>query len=178
MVYVFLADGFEEIEALAVVDILRRADVNVRTVGVTGDKVTGSHGISVLADIPLSDVKDDGKAYVLPGGMPGTENLYKSEALRGIIKNAYEAGKYICAICAAPIILGRLGLLNGKNACCFPGFEEELKGARVLPDKVCADGTVITAKGAGAAHLFAFKILELIKDSGTANRIKSAMQYE
>ncbi len=178
MVYVFLAEGFEEIEALAVIDILRRAEIPVKIVGVGGKNIRGAHQITVSADMEINDISEDADFYVLPGGMPGTENLYADDRLKTLIKKAYDGGKYLCAICAAPLILGRLGILNGKNACCYPGFEKELAGANVLYEPVAADGNIITARAAGAAHLFAFKIVETIKGEDAANSIKKAMLYE
>ena len=175
MFYLFLADGFEEIEALAVVDILRRAAVPVLTVGVTGETVEGAHGIKVEADIPLSRVEPDKmEGIILPGGMPGTTNLDESEALSSLLTFAAENALWLCAICAAPLILGKRGFLNGKRATCFPGFEEYLKGA-TLGKGVCRDGKVITAAGPGVASEFAFAILEALGKDAAA--LKKDMQY-
>ena len=131
MIYVFLANGFEEIEALAPVDILRRAELEVKTVGVGGKTITGSHGITVTADIEEKDVTtDDMKLMILPGGMPGTLNLEKSPIVTTCAEYCAKNDIYLAAICAAPSVLGHLGLLNGKEAICFPGYEQELTGAR------------------------------------------------
>ena len=149
MVYVFLADGFEDIEALAPIDILRRANVDVKTVGVTGKEVTSSHGVTVKADISVSDIKLDSdlELIVLPGGMPGTLNLEASVGVQKAIDFCAANDKYIAAICAAPSILGHKGLLKGKKATCFPGFEKDLVGADACSDLVVIDGKFITGNG-------------------------------
>ena len=161
MIYVFLAEGFEEIEALTPVDCLRRAGLTVQTVGVTGKTVTGSHGISVTADIEADAVKldDSLEMIVLPGGMPGTRNLEQSETVQKAIAYANANGLYIGAICAAPTILGRLGLLSGRNAVCFPGCEDALTGATLLDAPAVKDGRFITGRGAGAAMEFALTLV-------------------
>ena len=162
MILVFLAEGFEEVEALATVDVLRRAGLEVKTVGVTGATVSGSHSISVVCDTTIDAVEPDEsiEAVVLPGGMPGTLNLEKDEKVNSFIDYAYANGKYVCAICAAPSILGKKGLLEGKEAICFPGFEEYLYGASVSDKSVCVDGKIITAKACGVALKFGKVIAE------------------
>lgn len=162
MIYVFLAEGFEEVEALATVDVLRRAGLEVKTVGVTGDVVSGSHSISVVCDTVIGNIQPDEsiQAVVLPGGMPGTTNLENSKEVNAFIDYAVENGRYVCAICAAPSILGKKGLLNGKEAICFPGFEEYLYGATVSDKSVVADGKIITAKACGVALKFGKVIAE------------------
>ena len=175
MVYVFLADGFEEIEALAPVDILRRADVEVKTVSINDSfEVTGAHGITVCADILFGDVEKDADMLVLPGGMPGTVNLGNFEPLCDMLKKAKCP---IAAICAAPSVFGELGLLKGKKATCYPGFEDKLEGAEISDLPVVVSGNVITSRGAGTAHLFGFALLEILKDKETADSLKKAMQY-
>ncbi len=178
MVYCFLADGFEEIEALATVDILRRAGIEVKTVGINEDVVTGSHNISVTADIREKDVILDSavEAVILPGGMPGTLNLQKSECVNAAVDYAVKNNILVCAICAAPLILGNKGILNSKNATCYPGFENELKGAFVTSESVVKDGNIITGKGAGVAIDFALSIVSAIKDSGLAKEINASIQ--
>lgn len=177
MIYVFLADGFEEMEALAPVDILRRAELDVKTVGVTGAVVTGSHGISVQTDMLISQITTDNMdMIVLPGGMPGTLNLEKDPIVGTCIRYCADNDKYICAICAAPSILGHMGLLKGKNAICFPGFEGELIGANISDKHVVADGKIITAKGAGVAVEFALKIVEDFDSKEKAEKLFAAMQ--
>ena len=176
MIYVFLAEGFEEIEALAPVDVLRRGGIEVKTVGVTGKTVTGAHGIAVSADITVDQITLEGlDGIVLPGGMPGTLNLEANERLCELVRQADRKQLLIGAICAAPSVLGHLGVLNGKRATCFPGFEKELAGATVCDGQVVCDGNIITAKGAGAALDFAFALLCFLTDKQTADDMSKAM---
>ncbi|MBR6523066.1 MAG: DJ-1/PfpI family protein [Clostridia bacterium] len=176
MVYVFLADGFEEIEALAPVDILRRAKIDVKTVSINDTlSVTGAHGITVQADILLKDVSEDSQMLVLPGGMPGTLNLQKCQPLCDMLK---KAEGFVAAICAAPSVLGGLGLLKGKKATCYPGFEDKLDGAEYVDESVVVSGKVITSKGAGTAHLFGFTLLSLLKEENEAEKLRKTMMYE
>lgn len=179
MVYIFLADGFEECEALVPLDILRRGGIEVNTVGIGKNSVTGAHGITVTADIAESDAVLGGiDAVILPGGMPGTLNLEKSETVQKFIDFAAEKGALLCAICAAPSVFGHKGLLNGKKATCFPGFEKDLIGAKVLDVKTVTDGNVITACGAGAAFEFGFAVLTaLTGDKTAAENLSKAMKY-
>lgn len=178
MIYVFLADGFEEIEALAPVDVLRRAGLTVQTVGVTGKTVTGSHNISVTADITLAEMvlNEDVQAVVLPGGMPGAKNLDADETVSRAIAFAVKRGKLLCAICAAPFLLGKRGLLQGRTAICFPGFEKDLTGAGISDEAVCRDGNIITAKGMGVATEFGLKIVETLLDAQTAAELRATIQ--
>lgn len=178
MIYVFLAKGFEEIEALTVVDYLRRAELEVYTVGIGGKIITGSHNIPVFCDLEDNEAvcSDALDAIVLPGGMPGTLNLEASETVQMFIDYCDENKKLICAICAAPSILGHKKQLEGKTACCFPGFEEELFGAEVSKDFVCKDGNIITAKGMGSAISFSQAITAELIDKNTAERIKASLQ--
>ena len=177
MVYVLLADGFEEVEAIEPIDILRRGGVEVKTVGVTGKTVTGSHGITVTADIEINEVDgDDMELLMLPGG-PGHELLDASNAVHALISYAVANGIYVSAICAAPSIIGKKMLLEGKKATCFPGYEKYLYGAEVVPDKAAQDGKVITGKGAGAASDFGFLMLAALKDKATADKINETMKY-
>ena len=177
MVYIFLADGFEEVEALTPVDYLRRAGIEVTTVGVGGETVTGAHGIVVKADVCECKVcpGDDIEMVVLPGGMPGTLNLKASEKVNAFIEKALEKDAYIAAICAAPSILGEKGLLLGKNAICYPGFEEKLLGAAVCDRQTVTDGKIITARAAGAAAEFAFELIAALKGRAAADEVKSAV---
>lgn len=178
MIYVFLAEGFEEIEALTVVDILRRAKLDCKTVGVSGKTVTGSHGIIVICDEADNDIEIDKNvdAIVLPGGMPGTLNLENSPVVSKHIDDALKSGIYIAAICAAPSILGHKGILSGKKATCFPGYEKDLINARVSNESVCVDGKIITAKGAGVSIDFALAIVsELISDERARN-LRASLQ--
>lgn len=178
MIYVFLADGFEEIEALAPVDLLRRAGVAVQTVGITGKTVTGSHNISVTADILPEEVvlNEAVQAVVLPGGMPGAKNLDADETVSRAIAFAAEKGKLLCAICAAPFLLGKRGLLQGKKAICYPGFEKDLTGAEISEKSVCRDGSIITAKGMGVATEFGLKIVEALSGEKTAAELRATIQ--
>ena len=178
MVYVFLADGFEEVEALTPVDLMRRAGIEVLTVGVTGEVVNGSHKIPVKADITIDEIQlnDKIEMIVLPGGMPGTVNLQNDVYVDQTIDFCVKNDKYLAAICAAPKILGAKGLLDGKNAICFPGFEDELTGAKLVDDIVAMDGKIITAKGAGAALKFGLKIVETLVSTAEAEKLEESLQ--
>lgn len=177
MVYVFLGQGFEEIEALAPVDLLRRAELPVQTVGIGKREITGSHGITVRCDLADDDVKPEGlDMIVLPGGMPGTLSLEKSEAVQTVIDYCAQNDKWIGAICAAPSILGHKGLLNGRQAVCFPGYEEQLTGATLSKDSVCVDGRIITAKGPGVSVEFGLKLVEVLTDRQRAQVLKDSLQ--
>ena len=178
MIYVFLAKGFEEIEALTVVDYLRRAELDVFTVGIGGKIIVGSHNIPVFCDLEENEAEctDALDAIVLPGGMPGTLNLEASKTVQSFIDFCAEKQKLICAICAAPSILGHKNILKEKTACCFPGFEDELFGAFVSKDYVCVDGNIITAKGMGSAISFSQAITSKLTDDFTADRIKASLQ--
>lgn len=160
MVYILLADGFEEIEALCPLDLLRRAGIDAKTVSVTEKRVvTGSHGIPVTADLTAENSLSDIEMLVLPGGMPGTTNLDKSQFCDGLLRAAAKNGAYIAAICAAPMVLGHRGYLQGKTAVCFPGFESELTGATVGNTRVAKDGKIVTAIGMGAALEFGLELV-------------------
>lgn len=178
MIYVFLADGFEEAEALVTVDILRRAGYKVTCVGVDKKEITGAHGIKVIADIKSGEFSPVAlEAVVLPGGMPGTRNLMANATACNAAKYAFKEGKVVAAICAAPSVLGRLGILKGKAATCYPGFEEELTGARFVNAPAVTDGNVITAKGAGAVFEFGFAIVDRLKGKvGASNELRESMQ--
>ena len=177
MVYVFLASGFEEIEALSVVDILRRADVDVQTVGVGNRQITGSHGIPVLADADTSSFLPGlAEGVVLPGGMPGATNLESDSAVIEGVRHCAAKGGLVAAICAAPFILGHMGLLEGRKATCYPGFESELIGAQIEKGPVCVDENTITGNGPGAAVAFALALVRILKGAKTADTIKRGMQ--
>lgn len=179
MIYVFLADGFEEIEALAPVDLLRRAGVEVGTVGVTGKTVVGSHKIPVTADIEISEAVTDGlEAIVLPGGIPGTPNLEKSSEVQSFIDYCAANGKYICAICAAPSVLGHKGLLRGRKATAYPTFQSELDEAVLSDSYVVCDGNYITARGAGVSFKFAAAIASKFVGVQKAQSILESIQCE
>ena len=178
MIYVFLANGFEEIEGLTVVDFLRRAELEVCTVGVGGKLITGAHNIPVFCDLDESEVRLDGEleAVVLPGGMPGTLNLENSSAVQKVIDNANNTNAFICAICAAPSILGHKGLLSGKKAVCFPGFENSLEGCESCCEYVVTDGKFITAKGAGVCIDFGLEIVKQLRGGELSDEIRKSIQ--
>jgi len=177
--YVFLADGFEEIEAITPIDILRRADIEVVTVSIsTSKEVRGAHNIIVLADCLFSETEfANNDLLILPGGMPGTKNLDAHNELKDLLCRQAEAGQKIAAICAAPSILGKMGLLNGKEAICYPNFENQLLGAKISKDKVVKSSTIITAKGAGVAVEFALKLVEELKGKATADKIAESICF-
>ncbi len=176
MIYLLLTDGFEEIEAFTPVDVLRRCGAELKTVGVHGKRVSGAHNIVTEADIEISEVqKEDMEMLILPGGA-GYAGL-KTPEVYELIKYAAENSIVTGAICAAPSILGEMGLLENKKATCFPGFEREMKGAILTGDSVSEDGIFITAKGAGAASDFAFALASRACGNEKASEIKNAMQY-
>ena len=177
MVYVFLADGFEIIEALAPVDMLTRAGIEVKTVGVTGSVVTSSCGVSVACDIIINQFDFyDVEAIVLPGGMPGTLNLENNDKVQSAIDNAINIDVPVCAICAAPSILGHKRLLEDKEATCFPGFEDALKGAILSDEYVVTDGNIITARGAGVCIDFGLEIVKKLKGVDVAETVRQQIQ--
>ena len=164
MVYLFLADGFEEVEALCPLDLLRRAGADVKTVGITGKQVTGSHNITVTADILPEEIVLDRELemIILPGGMPGTTTLDASGAVHEAIRFAAERGITIGAICAAPMIIGKLGYLSGRSAICYPGFEKYLIGANISAKSVVVDENFISAKGMGVAAQFGLALVNVL----------------
>ncbi len=179
MIAILLADGFEEIEALTPLDILRRAGFDVRTVAIGSKIAIGSHGISVICDISIDEVNPDEVSMVIfPGGMPGSLNLDASPFTDRIINAVTMNGGRICAICAAPLILGRRGLLEGRRAVCYPGFEEELRGAIIDSSPVVTDGNITTAKGMGVALPFSLELVRLLSGEGAMNELKNAVIYE
>ena len=179
MIYVFFATGTEEIEALATVDILRRAGLPVEIVSITNSRtVVGAHGIRVEADKLLKDADFfDAEMLVLPGGMPGATNLADCADLVERIRDHVYLGRPVAAICAAPLVFGRMGLLEGKRATCYPGFEGELKGATCTGALVEQDGLFITGKGPAAAFEFGYAIVERLKDKATADALAKGMLY-
>lgn len=175
MVYMFLAQGFEEVEALAPLDLLRRAGVEIKTVGVGSKTVVGAHSIPVVADMTDADFSDDKpEMVILPGGMPGTLNLDASDVVHRAIDTAVKNGAHLAAICAAPMILGKLGLLSGKEAICYPGFEEHLLGAKISEKTVVNDGKVTTAKGMGVAIEFGLTLVKLLKGEKVAENLRAS----
>ncbi len=180
MFYCFLATGFEEIEAVTTVDMLRRAGVEMKTVAVTDDnlQVCGAHGMEIKADLHINDALSDDtlEGVFLPGGMPGTTNLEASDRVRELITFCAQEGRYVFAICAAPMVLGRMGLLSGKKATCYPGFEDDLKGAQYVSQPAVMDGRFITGKGPGATVDFASLIITELKGAEAAKTLRDAMQ--
>lgn len=177
MVYVTLVDGFEDIEALEPIDIMRRAGIHVKTVGVMGKNTTSSHDVTVCADILIDEVnKGEMEMLVLPGG-PGHTNLDSSEAVQELISYALENDIYIAAICASPSILGKRGILDGKKYTCFPGFEQFAPNGIFTGEKATLDGKILTGKGAGAAADFGFKMVDILKGEEISNKLKKEMQY-
>lgn len=179
-VYVFLADGFEEIEGLTVVDLLRRAEISVTTVSIMGRKeVLGSHGIPVLADALFKTVtpeKED--LLVLPGGLRGTQNLEAHEGLKKCLKKAHENESLLAAICAAPTIFGKMGFLKGRKAVCYPGMEEGLEGAEALSQQVVTDGHLTTSRGLGTSIPFALRLIAILKGQEQADAIAESIVYK
>lgn len=179
-VKVFLADGFEEIEGLTAVDLLRRAGITVSTVSITGDRmIHGAHGIDVMSDELFADA-DAGQAdmLVLPGGQPGTTHLKAHEGLKKLLTDFDQQQKYIAAICAAPGILGEMGILKGKHAISYPSVEGQLAGADVVREPVVVDGHIITSRGVGTAIDFALAIITVLISREKADEIGAAIVYE
>ena len=177
MVALFLAPGFEEVEALTPADVLRRAGVEVRLVGVGGREIAGAHGIAVVCDWEARQLDcRDLAMVVLPGGMPGAANLEQSEQVQRCLDYAAGEDLWIAAICAAPYVLGKKGLLRGRRATCFPGYEDQLEGAVYTGQPVEVDGRFITARGAGVALDFALALVSALKGPGEAASIRAAMQ--
>jgi len=177
---IFLAEGFEEIEALTVVDVCRRCGLAIDMVSVMTDKaVKSSHGVSVYADKLYSEVDfSEYEMLVLPGGMPGTKNLEAHQGLMAQVDAFYAAGRYIAAICAAPSIFGHRGILKGRNACCYPGFESHLEGANVTSGPVEISDHVVTSRGMGTAIEFALAIAEIFCGRQKAEEMAAAIVHE
>ncbi|MBO4941136.1 MAG: DJ-1/PfpI family protein [Clostridia bacterium] len=177
MIYMFLAEGFEETEAIGCLDVLRRAKIKVSTVGISSKCVIGSHGVMIIADAVKEEIQlDEFDGIILPGGMPGTSYLENDRDVINMIKYCVANKKMVASICAAPMIPGKMGLLKGRNAVCYPGFEEFLYEAKIADTPVVTDGQFITAKGAGAAMLFGAEIVEYFKP-GKGKEILEQMQH-
>lgn len=180
MVYMFLANGFEETEALSPLDLLLRAGAEVKTVAVGTETktVVGAHGIKVEADIREDEIIFENiEMVVLPGGLPGATNLDASKTVEKVLAYADGEGAYIAAICAAPMVIGKRGYLLGKRATCYPGYEPELKGAVPVPAKVVRDGRFITAVGMGASLEFGLELVSALKGKETAEKLASAIKF-
>lgn len=179
-IYAFMADGTEETECLAVADVLIRGGIEVKTISVSGKReIKSSHGITVVCDEIIENTDlGDADALFLPGGMPGTKKLGECKLLTDALLVANSAGKRIAAICAAPSVLGKLGLLKGKTATCFPGFEDMLEGAAYTRMGVVTDGNITTARGLGFAIDLGLELLALLTDKENSDKIKAAIQYD
>lgn len=175
-IYMFLADGFEETEALAPLDLIIRAGADIKTVSISENyTVCGAHDIKIQADLLAKETDlSDCDGLILPGGGKGTENLYASETVKNAVKNAYDKGKLICAICAAPTVLGRMGLLKDKTAVCYPGMEDMLFCKALATEPVVQDGNIITAQGMGVSYEFGLKIVEYLYGNEKAAELKKA----
>ena len=176
---VLLADGFEEIEGLTAVDLLRRARIYVDTVSISDEyMVAGAHGINVQTEDLFGEVDfEEFDMVVLPGGMPGTANLEAHPGVKKVVRAFCEGGKYVGAICAAPSILGNMGLLKGKRAICYPSFEEKLSGAVLVKAPVVQDGNIITSRGMGTAIDFGLKLVEVLSDKLKADEVAESIIY-
>jgi len=174
---VHLADGFEEIEAVTIVDVLRRAGLNVKTVSVTGKlQVTGSHQIEIRADLLFEQVDySNGVLIILPGGMPGAKHLNEHSGLKSQILEYHTGGKFLAAICAAPMVLGNLGILKDKKAVCYPGFESYLAGAELSANPFITDEKIITGRGVGAALEFSLEIVRILKGENSADHLRKML---
>ena len=179
-VCVFLADGFEEIEGLTVVDLLRRAGIETRTVSIMGrEEIRGAHGIIVKADGLFENTDfSEVEMLVLPGGMPGTIHLKEHKGLEELILKHNEEKKYLAAICAAPTVFGGMGILKGKKAICYPGMEEGLTGAEVTCQPAVTDGHITTSRGLGTAIDFALALISELRDKESADTISKQVVYE
>ncbi|MFZ2538256.1 MAG: DJ-1 family glyoxalase III [Oscillospiraceae bacterium] len=179
MIYVFLANGFEEVEAFTPIDYLRRCEeLDVKTVGVGGKMIQSAHNITIIADISVFDIKNEKiEMVVLPGGMPGTINLEKSSQVIDTVNYCIENNIPVAAICAAPSILGHLGHLKGKKATCAEGFSDELIGAEYTGEPVEVDGNIITARGAGVANQFAFAIVSRLLGNDRVQKLKGSIRW-
>lgn len=171
--YIFFAEGFEEIEAITPVDILRRAGIEVITVSITNTRrVTGSHGIEITTDFLINEIKDiPADMLILPGGLPGADNLNRCMELKQMLQKHSDSGKSIGAICAAPMVLGEMGILKNKKATCYPGFEKHLHGAEVSANAVESSSNIITGQGVGAAMKFSLELVAHLIDTQTANEL-------
>jgi 4-methyl-5(b-hydroxyethyl)-thiazole monophosphate biosynthesis len=178
-VFIFLAEGFEETEAIATIDVLRRGGLSVTSVSISGKReVTGAHGIPVIADQLFPEIDfSEGSMLVLPGGMPGASNLNAHAGVKTLLKQYANEGKYIAAICAAPLVLGGLGLLEGKRATSYPGFEDTLKGATFEQNPVVKDGNILTSRGPACALHFGLAIIETLQGDYKALEVGKGLLF-
>lgn len=177
MVYILLGDGFEEMEAIAPCDILRRGDVQVQFAGVGQRQVTGSHGIVVTADCLVDEIRlDETEMLVLPGGLGGVKSMLASTTAMQLVREAYDRGLWVAAICAAPTILAKLGILNGKKAVCYPGMESACVGGQMTQESATVqDGKVITGRGPAAALAFGYRVLSVLRGADQAEQVRHQM---
>lgn len=178
-VYMFLANGSEEIEALIPVDVFRRGGVDVKTVSITGsESVEMAHGVTLKADLKFEDADfSDADLLMLPGGLPGATNLNDHEGVRKAVLRQYEAGKLVAAICAAPMVFGGLGIVKGRRATCYPGFEKYLEGATYTQELCTVDGNVVTGEGPAATLPYAYTLLKMLTSEQTAHCVAEGMMY-
>ena len=178
-VYMFLANGFEDVEALIPLDVLRRGGVDVKTVSITGtNAVETAHGVTIIADLTFDEADlGDADLLMLPGGMPGASNLNSHDGVKAALCQQAKAGKMVSAICAAPLVLGGLGLLSGRRATCYPGFEQTLTGAEYTGELCTVDGNIITGEGPAAAFPYAYQLLAMLTDETTAMGVAEGMRY-
>ena len=175
MIALLIAPGFEEVEVVTPADFLRRAGIDVKLVALRGTEVEGAHGISVKADLSLDQLSRDPDGLILPGGMPGAENLANSEQVLELIRRQNQAGNMIAAICASPaVVLTKAGVLSGKRVTCYPGFEERFSDCTFVDQRVVVDGNLITSRGPGTAAEFAVKLIEILKGKELAQEIHRA----
>jgi len=179
MYYIFLAEGFEELEMITILDILRRAQIDIKTVSIsTSNMVKGSHGVEIKTDIVLNELNIEKiKGIILPGGIPGATNLQKNEELKELILEINNQNKLLAAICAAPLVFGMHKILSNRKATCYPGFEEYLENAIIVDEDVVVDKNIITSKGPATASKFAYELVKYIKDELLAKSIFKGMLF-
>lgn len=179
MVYIILGKGFEEIEAIAPCDILRRGGVEVKFAGIGGLEITGGNGITVKADCTVEEMDLEAMELImLPGGLGGVNSILGSETAMNAVRYAYEQGRFVTAICAAPTVLAKLGITDGKKATVYPGMEDQMGSACMVDANAVRDGKVLTGRAPGAAYDFAYLLLETLQGADTAQRIRSGMVYK
>lgn len=178
MVYLLLGEGFEEGEALVALDMLRRGGIETETVSLGGETVTSSHGVTVVADRLLADAREDAEMVILPGGLGGVASILASERALELIRGAHTRGAYVAAICAAPTVLAKMGILGSRAAVCYPGMENEMGDAAMQPEQpVVVDGHFITGEAAGAVFDFGLKLVEVLKGADTAQQVRNSIYY-
>lgn len=179
MVYIILGTGFEDVEAVAPCDILRRGGVKVQFAGIGGREITGSNGVTVRADCTVEEMDLDAmEMVVLPGGMGGVRSILGSETALNAVRHAWENGRFVAAICAAPTILARLGVTDGKQAVCYPGLEDQMGSARMQDANAVRDGRLVTGRAPGAALDFGLLLLETLKGAETAEQVRGGLVYQ